>query len=125
MNVDEMEAGRKLDALVAEKVMGVKPEQVYCDISGRSISRYFDLEDRMRIESYSTDIAAAWQVLERVAESWLPCVMHDGMMWVAEFDSIIECHTAYADTAPLAICRCALKTVDKETTDDRDNQTGT
>ena len=114
MQVDEMEAGRELDALVAEKVMGVKPEQVYCDISGRNISRYFDLEDRMRIESYSTDIGAAWQVLERVAESWLPCVMHNGMTWIAEFESLIEFHTAYADTAPLAICRAALMAVGVE-----------
>ena len=120
MRVDEMEAGRELNALVAEKVMGWgiihhNNGAVYATIPG-SIEWYAIhwADGRDDDWSPSTDIAVAWLVLERVAESWLPCVMHDAIQWVVEFDSITGNHTAYADTAPLAICRAALMAVGVE-----------
>lgn len=86
-----MEAGQELDALVAQRVMGWE-----------TLSRRF-----------STDIAAAWEVVE--------------MMRADEWHFVIECNTTpevvvkvyrafeephysgnWIKSAPLAICRAAL-----------------
>lgn len=52
-----MEAGRELDALIAEKVMGVAQE----DIHRRTMVR-------SDLPHYSTDIAAAWPILKKAAD---------------------------------------------------------
>lgn len=61
-----MEPGRELDALIAEKVMNFKiesPSAEQCTIwDGREV-RYFEP---------STDIAAAWEVVDRMREEAPP-----------------------------------------------------
>jgi len=116
MQVDEMEAGRELDALVAERVMGAVPAHTPGDwMVAVGAPPYYRFGGSVRgLPDYSTNIAAAWQVVERMSEQALPCVMHDGQMWVGEFYCITYSHTAYAHTAPLAICRVALKAVGVE-----------
>jgi len=102
----KMPAGGELDALIEEKVMGLK--------------------DAARIPPYSTDIAAAWTVVETMlrkdgvyfgcphfkhkhqnlaslgypegTECWY-CVIN-----TKKLNKVVIC----ADTAPLAICRIAL-----------------
>jgi len=72
---------REIDALVAEKVMGLpKPEQSV--INGRWIhhiieeiypgsGKYKENKDKMQaLKNYSTDIAAAWEVAEKARESF-------------------------------------------------------
>jgi len=91
MRVDEMEAGRELDALVAEKVMGWEYE-------ARSLFRP------------SQDIAAAWEVVEKLK---MCCGYSHGrgdpfaMLECEKFSTLVVC----ADTVSLAICRAALKAV--------------
>ncbi len=99
----ELKAGRELDALVAEKVMGDLPPRGYS------------------IPDYSTSISAAWEVVEKlIADSHIVAL---GVSWDAakdhwkflmrDFGEIVN--TEYwpsAPTAPLAICRAALKAVD-------------
>lgn len=120
-------AGRELDALIAERVMWlmVKPITVIgahgavSDI-GTVGERYKMADGRMgvparAIPAYSTEIAAAWEVVERLAtchptlerftlpDRWC-CAMQlnaDTISSVAE----------YADSAPLAICLAALRAV--------------
>ena len=69
---------------------------------------------------YSTDIAAAWQVVEKCAQYgvWTVWETHDG--WNAGQMMDHHCVSeAMADTAPHAICLAALKAVGyKENTDD-------
>ena len=99
------EAGPELDARVAVEVLG------------------------RGVAPYSTDIAAAWEVVEHLWTHFWPrgsggprleCHIHpdfDG--WhcniCIEAIGLIEA-SAVASTAPLAICRAALAAVEKEKT---------
>lgn len=123
-----MQPGRELDALVAEKVMG-----------WRKISHPYPYSDLTWINSegatarpggipqYSTDIAAAWVVVEHLKNSL------NGNEWTGEFNLFFngceyECWWSFsrkteeglyetskeagvAETAPHAICLAALGAV--------------
>lgn len=143
-----MEAGRELDALVAEKVMqfdhkhkinGCEEDCWYdvCEYCGLE----FHCEDTSgRCEGYphySTDIAAAWQVVDRIAQlviadenaerlNYLRLEQNDSSGYSATFGfpymeneewantaNQYDC-SARADSAPLAICLAALKAVGVE-----------
>lgn len=144
VNIDEMPAGREMDALVAEKAMGcaVKfgyrrgdvnlegtEKEPYCYCERRS--HYSDCRgetDRFpNIPNYSTDIAAAWEVLEKafpVVEGqrsgfFAIAFFSDGYKttFVNEDQEVMsgaysgKVRLSQAPTAPLAICRAALKAV--------------
>lgn len=135
--IDALPAGPALDALVAERVMGwvcppatsVLPVRMWVGPSGRV---------HPELPRFSTNIAAAWLVVERIGErvddeqsldfSWLTLV-HTGDGYAASFDvsphevaldtisgnwwdnlQLLE-YAGWAKTAPLAICRAALKAV--------------
>ena len=134
-----MPAGRQLDALIAEKVMGweaIRVDYFGEDSSPRqneleewmakneldSIGDYFiDVDKNFWVEDNdwqpSTDIHAAWEVVEKMrnnkyepcvnGECWTP-IEHRMGLWQADFQNGGPCHSARADTAPLAICRAAL-----------------
>ena len=97
------EAGRDLDALVALRVLGYAG--FYPD--GRGVEQW---------PAYSTDIGAAWEVVERVHsldECHLLCLMRSIRgSWNASFLFGGPSHTA--DTAPLAVCLAALAAFDTE-----------
>ena len=120
-----MEAGRELDALVAEKVTGWKLQDKQCPVCGWPYgaselhgcvpgncsmrpppSRRADTP-----QNYSTDIAAAWLVVEKSHILDKYSLTTHGANWVIVdetdgWDVFIE-----ASTAPLAICLAALKAV--------------
>lgn len=121
--IEKIDAGPKLDALVAEKVMGMKfgfpkpphwpalREKSWLDEDGTPYN--------IRELKFSTSIAAAWQIVEKLADS-LPqgfTVRSPGFdqRWIAEwkFDhmGVLDDGFMQGDTAPLAICRAALKAV--------------
>lgn len=138
--IDVMEAGRELDALIAECVFG-KPS--LCRLIGDGIKEPLRLDEpdavwreRSPADSYwerfspygaervindfavlrySTDIAAAWQVWEKIGQPTISKSNPRGqiMVWVTE-DQMGPLEVAEAETAPLAICRAALKTVAAE-----------
>ena len=120
MKIDEMPAGREMDALIAEKVMGWRVHLrntawwVLAGLENESscgpIKAMTCGSDRW---SPSTDIVAAWKVLMKLqamgykwtlgssrAKTIAILMRHDNK------DGIISADT---DTAPLAICRAALK----------------
>lgn len=128
-----MEAGRELDALVAEKVMGLSQRSgSWFDNLGNKLyspaSTYSD--DDIWLPEYSTDIKAAWEVAEKSdIESLIR--IEDGR-WIAnvvgyydpnegtkawprlnEYYEISIYEDAVKDTigksAPHAICLAALK----------------
>ena len=110
-----MKPGRELDALVAEKIFGAKlirsafhenNEVISCDFPDRRLGQGFD-----QLPKFSTDIAAAWEVMEkfesvnRVERRYYPT------HWWCELGADIYSFEAIGDTAPHAICLAALKAV--------------
>ena len=118
--IDELK-GRELDAAVAEEVMGWTDFVDEQNISTAGLWGHEPSNHYSFVPHYSTDIAAAWTVVEKVGETtpgfslidWPP----DGEAerWVAQIGS----HNypddlwgeALAPTAPEAICRAALTAV--------------
>lgn len=122
-----MNAGRELDALVAEKVMGlgcIHPDAVRAEGGGGWI-----VWGRVpagdcapigtRFPAYSTDIGAAWEVVVRMAElfpqrDFLLVRMHENAWWEAQFTDDANLAEQAEPTAPLAICLAALRAVGVE-----------
>jgi len=157
MTIENMPAGREMDALVAEKVMeeqrpartGNEMDALRGSISGipsesangswfLTTTGFEDGDSPIWLpKPYSTDIAAAWEVVEKIRElrhaaneSLRTAVDEEGEpsgeiydhiafaleLWpdcsgwdVNIYDPPAMYATAKADTAPLAICRAALK----------------
>ncbi len=131
--MSELEAGRELDALVAEKVMGLCLHEwpVITDDDWNwevrcpkcNTTKYGGHSDLMPIEGYtepySTDIAAAWEVVEKIERMFWP---KRDLWWQLEsagasgsdleaavvFEGSVAKATAQAVTMPLAICRASL-----------------
>ncbi len=148
MDIDSLVAGPELDALVAEKVMGmvwyrdwplnsegaaINAGIPFLSYPGRDIRLATDEDlkekkDLNGIEEYSTDIAAAWEVVEKLNLMVMPVESASGKRWGWAAEQItvekadlkkgsgyyLEVGTelwTHAETAPLAICRAALKAV--------------
>ncbi len=111
-----MPAGREMDALVAEKVMGWNlslSKDIWCK-DGECLR---DTDDW----SPSIDIAAAWELVEKFAHnhrnnlavemgfSHFSLVAYPGGEWFCSL-GLNDCvaHSAKAETAPLVICRASL-----------------
>lgn len=108
---------RKIDALVAEHVMGlpVSYDSEYAHLPSIIIDQATGSYDA--IPHYSTDIAAAWEVVEKLCDESIPENEQYSVVvspYWCEFEHRIyqgepDAFHAYADTAPLAICLAALK----------------
>lgn len=135
-DVTELAAGREMDARVAEKVMGWRldtswtvpkygalgynrdhgePIPMWRQADGTCAPHPFDRRFRP-----STDIAAAWQVVERLlARGDWPCIEppdgEDSPRWCVhvELATGTACR-GYGDTAPEAICRAAVAAVETQ-----------
>lgn len=132
-----MPAGRKMDALIAELVMGLSVEHLpvryeegntedgadgWSGFVCPRCRRPQDMLDEPCAKNYSTDITAAWQVVELLSnDGYAPNLVNDdGGKWYLSFDGTqnldpVTFVTAFTDTpelwcesAPLAICRAAL-----------------
>ena len=107
-DVLKMEAGREMDALVAEKVMGLS----YILFDGT------DPHQEELTPHYSTDIAAAWEVVEKLRKSYDVVIDLDDELascrilkrvndeWIREI--VVE---QIFESTPYAICRAALLAV--------------
>jgi hypothetical protein len=114
-------AGRELDAVVAEAVMGWTITNRRDSWGNRIVEGPFDGCDcgshcvADTIPEYSTSIGAAWEVVGKLdlLGSRGPlgglALLKSGDLWELQD----EAHITYtqAETAPLAICRAALKAV--------------
>jgi len=91
-----MKAGEELDTLIFTRVMGLTMSHV------------------SSIPHYSTDISAAWEVVEKLRGVW--DIRSMSKTWVAILS--VQVGTSdkrvgeEAETAPLAICLAALKAVE-------------
>lgn len=122
-----MEAGRELDALIAEKVMGLHRRGEYW-LSSDDHEVYVadtvpaDREDFL--PDYSTDIAAAWLVVEKLE------ALQFAVSLTTDYDIVsnrmlrqvrvlkplladVICPVYKLDQTPLSICLAALKVIEK------------
>lgn len=127
IDIDQMEAGPEMDALMAERVMELKvwhsPEEFLAEVA-KGIGRYPDFDWnllwRMPLveykprrlglpRPYSSTWDAAGKVMEKLCitvrptgDTWWAAVMHgnDPGMWIP------------APTGPLAVCRAAYKAME-------------
>ena len=126
--IDKLEAGRELDALVAEKVMGLEISQTSRGTDNPTIRVITDGVPHYRtMRCYSTNISAAWEVVEKLQQQFhlrLNSPFDFGDPYFAGFTPLGVTgfngrpdFEASAPTAPLAICRTALKAklVDNQT----------
>jgi len=139
VNIDEMQAGREMDAAIATYVMKFIPSwgnwwlgknygEMNCDINKAeswSFESINGVEYRgKKYQSITTiywnpsrDIAVTWKVVEYMMKnSWMIRLMTDNFTgdphkWVATILMSEKEYISSAETAPLAICRAALKTV--------------
>lgn len=134
-SVSNLEAGPELDRQVALKVMGSPRHEwveglarggILGDYEGcrwceraRYIyqrgTRLQEREDEVCVLPYSTDIAAAWKVVDHIhllsggvvlTRRWRSEI--PGSWVVMEIEQELRHPISEADTAPLAICRAAL-----------------
>lgn len=108
-----MNAGRPLDALVAERVMGLMAHRITVNEALHLMTNGPRPGEPVPVRFYSTDIAAAWEVVEKLHLCEL------GMLVDGEGSASWRCvfggpAFAEAHTAPLAICLAALKAVGVE-----------
>jgi hypothetical protein len=113
-----MKPGRELDALIAEKVMGQKLHQ-----SAFHGFLWFG-EDGFPVKPYSTDIAASWEVVEKIKT--IGPFSPDGIIlrhdpygepeWIVGVHEWDEIKTIAASTISMshAICLAALKAIGVE-----------
>lgn len=140
--IDKLEAGREVDELIAKNVMDCTVQRRGLNIQCKCLPptpghraietcRHMG-EPSDSINYYSTDIGAAWEVIEKICKPiepfiegqfWLDglgftCKGHDEGRWrcmitTERKEQRVEV-SADAETAPLAICRAALKAAFKE-----------
>jgi hypothetical protein len=111
----ELEARRELDALVAERVMGWRLVENTGLAGGRFWQGHggsFGDFPEHSPPAFSTDIASAWEVVERMRQRGLLVGVYtadDGSCWQAATSA--DATLFSAPTAPLAICRAAIAAV--------------
>ena len=121
-----LKPGRESDALIAEKVMGWKIRReivltygsnplatfrtLYTVTDGRGIdwSPTYDL-DGVDLPRYSTDIGAAWEVVEKVDIVEISKSYRAGGEWY--WSVFVNGNCTYAKSVPEAICKAALLAV--------------
>jgi hypothetical protein len=120
MTIDEMPAGTELDDIIAIEVFGCDPWNARIDPSNQGGRRQFHWGYPVGHDfapAYSTDIAAAWQVVDNLKthDTILSASGREGDdSWCVRLgycDEEGQKHWASAPTLPLAICRAALKVV--------------
>jgi len=107
--MSEMKAGRELDALVAEKVMGwTLSGRVWIDERG-----HLQTIEPTSFGSFepSSDIAAAWEVVEKMRARGLIVDLTLGAGAYCRIGGFRPFAEERGATAPLAICLAALKAV--------------
>lgn len=114
-----MKASRELDALVAKKVMGFRVLSTWdADGTPKHVidANQCEVDTAYWPPAYSTDIAAAWEVVEKtkLLDTYVLTRAYAGEKWqVIEMGGDWQNPIATGDSAPHAICLAALKAVGK------------
>lgn len=114
----DLKPGRELDALIAEKVMGIPKAEIEdwnnCYKREKRGCFHWAYEDHLK--KYSTSIAAAWEAVEKMQSNDWGMILDNLKDFLGNFD----CHfdrdrshfSASSESAPHAICLAALKAVE-------------
>lgn len=111
MNIDNIPAGKEMDQLIAEKVTRfILTKDGYIRLYDADTG--LPTRNVMKCPNYSTDIADAWKAFKEILDPNRISIHprengQEGLWWAVYFDDEMITH---ANTAPLAICRAALKT---------------
>lgn len=118
--IKNLPAGKEIDALIAEKVMGFTISET--DLGGNP-GKFITFNNGATqicysVLNYSLNISSAWDVVEKMQDKFSFVLSYDDPpsddehKWSCEFfykgDPAYIDHEVYAPTAPLAICRVAL-----------------
>lgn len=101
-----MRAGKPMDELIAQHVFEWRNEK------GSWIDPATDQETTLR--PFSTDIAAAWEVVDRICERMVQLQLSGGKIWKARFYKSVahtletQANLATGSTPAEAICLAAL-----------------
>lgn len=116
---DDIPAGRELDALVAELIMGFWSQNIqHSEGAGKwrqETQWHTSFGTRMNgLPNYSTNIAAAWEILPALQNAGLSCFGRfcENLMERFEGDEAsanVTLFNVLANLTPLAICRAALE----------------
>lgn len=122
--IDAMEAGIEMDRLIAEMIFNYQRATNKHGLSGYMWDEENDTPATKETwgghyiattwPAYSTDIAAAWQVVEKInalLKNAYTTVRGQTDGWVCEISWYEADLSSVASSAPLAICRAALKSV--------------
>lgn len=109
--IADVRAGNRLDAYVAKAVFG---EDIYRD----SIHGLWRLGTERRTDKgcpppYSTEIGAAWKVIEKLDGD--PFTFAVGVGWCDLYRDRDQVDGITADSTPLAICKAAMLAILKRT----------
>ena len=136
----DLEPGKELDALIAEKVFGVKNAVIKCPKCGSSdlkthfltgqdccASCEFNLNYKGRFyipKRYSTDISAAWAIVEKfsvpfesaISLGQIHIAKDKTIEWVCKIEFLKPKYFefAHAKTAPHAIALASLRAVERK-----------
>ena len=111
---------RKIDHLIATKVLGWEyHEAIYTWGELFSLAKYVTKDGREilthDLPHFSTNLLDAWKVVEKLKIAVIPQIGNPpkNMQYLAEIDKrpLGGYYEAFAETAPLAICLVALKSV--------------
>jgi hypothetical protein len=121
--IEKMEAGREMDALIAVKIFGYrcyktknpfdyfkKDDKIYDMVETGTKDGFTSVEN---LAEYSSSITAAWLVVEKLhstPEEYFE-LYYDGNNHEAWMAHVRYGNTSTGITAPLAICRAALMTI--------------
>lgn len=119
--IDKLEAGREMDALIAHHVMGLRVIEIDVPEFGKP-TKVLDMGggNWLAIEWYSEKINKAWLVVEKMTAkdgNRFTIQFREGLWnvgWMqVDYDQGLEwCdYCTQSPEAPLSICRAALKTV--------------
>ncbi|MFE4202092.1 BC1872 family protein [Aneurinibacillus aneurinilyticus] len=106
-----MKACRELDGLIATKVFGYKIAPIHADEDLWILDDSQELHVSYPVPHYSTNIADAWQVVEKFKECDLQ--KHESGNYTC-YITLYKTYESDAETAPLAICLAALKAIGVE-----------
>ena len=122
MNIDEMPAGRDMDKLIAQKIFSWLSARLKQGLWNpkKHDPLYYSCDEPDEVPHYSTDIVAAWKLIQRFT-TWISpprlASYHvlvlawvgggDNNEWACAIGN--ESSRTLASTAALAICRAALK----------------
>jgi hypothetical protein len=111
MNIDEMEAGRELDALVAEKIRGwiVLPDGDGGASPDPAYKGLIESDARKPIPNYSTDRNDSWALVEQFAHHSRSLFFEE---YLKQFDDLQDLFLASDEEVALAHCHAALKVIE-------------